>query len=164
MIINILNVINLRDINILDLIPQRPPFIAVDNLTYFDKLSAKTSFEITEDNIFCKDGIMEETGLIENIAQTCAAHTSFLNISHNNHTKLLKIAENIIPEQKFTDNKTGVIAMIDSLEISRSPLLGEILETTLTIEEEYFSTTLVKSEIKIENEIIAFCKMKLVLI
>ena len=137
-------------VNVLELLPQRPPFIMVDKLTYYDPKHAKTIFLVRSDNIFSKNGVMEEAGLVENIAQTCAARTGY--------------------KQRFdtisaTDNKVkiGVIASIDLLEIKRNPLVGEMLETSMTIEEEFFSTTLVKSEVQIASETIAICRMKLFL-
>ena len=137
------------DMGILELLPQRPPFIMVDKLTHFDVKSAKTVFTVCEDNLFCKDGVMEEAGLVENIAQTCAARTGFKQRLENN------VSGN--------DIKIGVIAMIHSLEMKRCPSVGEVLETSMTIEEEHFSTTLVRSEVKTGDELIAFCRMKLFL-
>ena len=137
------------DIDILALLPHRPPLILVDQLVYFDQRAAKTVFTVHEANLFCKDGRMEEAGFVENIAQTCAAHTGFKQYLRNNGAN-----------DKI---KIGVIAMIHSLEINRRPLTGEVLETSMVIEEEVFSTTLVRSEVKIGNEPIATCKMKLFL-
>ena len=141
--------IKLSDINVIDLLPQRPPFIMVDRLTYFDEKSAKTVFTVREINLFCKDGVMEETGLIENIAQTCAAQTGYKQRLENN--------------AESGQIKIGVIAMIHSLEMKRRPFKGEVLETYMEIEEEFFSTTLVRSEVKIGDETIATCRMKLFL-
>ena len=140
---------NTTAIDILELLPQRPPFIMVDKLTQFDCVSAKTVFTVREDNPFCKDSVMEEAGLIENIAQTCAARTGFKHRMENNCT-----------QDKI---KIGVIAMIHTLEMKRRPFVGEILDTSMAIEEEFFSTTLVRSEVKIGNETIATCRMKLFL-
>ena len=139
-----------NQINVLDLLPQRPPFIMVDRLTHFDEKSAKTVFTVREDNLFCKDGVMEEAGLIENIAQTCAARVGYKQRLGNKEAVSEKI-------------KIGVIAMIHSLDMKRSPFAGEVLETSMMIEEEYFSTTLVRSEVKTGDETIATCRMKLFL-
>jgi len=154
---------HLANINILDLLPQRPPFIMVDKLIDFEPLSAKTIFEVRDDNLFCKNGIMEETGLIENIAQTCAACMGFRNIINNYDSEIFEKKEDNTSGQKSDKVRIGVIAIINSLEINRNPSVGEVLETLMTIEEEYFSTTSVLSEVKIGDEIIACCRMKLVL-
>ena len=55
------------------------------------------------------------------------------------------------------------IAIIYSLEMKRRPIAGEVLETSLTVEEEFFSTTLVRSEVQIGDETVATCKLKLFL-
>ena len=145
---------NPEEINVLDLLPQRPPFIMVDRLIYFDLTSAKTVFTVREDNLFCKNGVMEEAGLVENIAQTCAAHTGFKQ----------RIASGSHPRNNASDDiKIGVIAMIHTLEMKRRPLVGEVLETSMAIEEEFFTTTLVRSEVQTGDELIATCRMKLFL-
>ena len=135
--------------DVLELLPQRRPYIMVDELTHFDWVTAKTVFAVRDDNLFCKDGVMEEAGLGENIAQTCAARTGY-----KQRLEGLNAGDNV---------KIGVIAMIHSLEMRRCPLAGEVLETSMAIEEEYFSTTLIRSEVKIGDETIATCRMKLFL-
>ena len=138
------------DIDVLDLLPQRPPFIMVDKLTYYDQQSAKTVFTVRGDNLFCVDDVMEEAGLVENIAQTCAAHTGFKQ----------HIRKEACANEKV---KIGVIAMIQSLEMKRRPLVGEVLKTSMVIEDELFSITFVRSQVMIGDEIIATCRMKLFL-
>ena len=141
--------IKLSEIDVIELLPQQPPFIMVDRLTHFDRVSAKTVFTVRADNLFCKDGVMEEAGLVENIAQTCAARTGFKQRLEN-----CGFGSQV---------KIGVIAMIHTLEMKRSPLVGEVLETSMTIEEEFFTTTLVRSEVKTGGETVATCRMKLFL-
>ena len=141
-----------KEINVLDLLPQRPPFIMIDKLIRCDSMSSNSVFTIREDNLFCKNGVMEETGLIENIAQTCAACASFKQFSEQN--------DNAASAEKV---KIGVIVMIHSLEMKRRPWVGEVLETSMTVEAEFFSTTSVWSEVHIGDETIATCKMKLLL-
>ena len=53
--------------------------------------------------------------------------------------------------------------MIHAMDIKRCPVVGETLETTMVIDEEIFSTTFVRSEVRIDDEIIATCRMKLFL-
>jgi len=156
-----------KEINVLDLLPQRPPFIMIDKLIHCDSTSSKAIFTIREDNLFCRNGVMEETGLIENIAQTCAAGASFKQLSEYNDSHISKKNDDADSEQNNSDTsdkvKIGVIVMIHSLEMKRRPLVGEILETSMTVEAEFFSTTLVCSEVHIGDETIATCKMKLLL-
>lgn len=138
----------LENVNIIDLLPQRPPLIMVDRLTYFDPVIAKTVFTVQDDHIFCVDGRLEEAGLIENIAQTCAARTGY-------EVKMRLKGDGTI--------KIGFIGMIKQMEIFRSPLAGEQLETTVEIVEDVFSTTLVATKVEVGSELIATCEMKIFL-
>jgi 3-hydroxymyristoyl/3-hydroxydecanoyl-(acyl carrier protein) dehydratase len=174
-IFTVLNM-QLTDINILDLLPQRPPFIMVDRLTHYDANSACTVFTVRADNMFCKNGVMEEAGLVEVIAQTCAARTGYKQlfreigeVGEEQGDKFpCRVGEKTrghAPLSGMTGDtvKIGVIAMIRSMEIMRCPLVGETLETTMVIEEEVFATTLVRSEVKSGGETVATCMMKLFL-
>lgn len=138
----------LKDVKILDIIPQRPPIIMVDRLTYFDPLVVKTVFTVQDGHVFCKNGRLEEAGLIENIAQTCAARTGY-------EVRMRLRGDGSI--------KIGYIGMIKQMEIFRNPLVGEQLETTVEIVEDVFSTTLVATEVKVGDEVIATCEMKIFL-
>ena len=44
---------NPAEYNILDLIPQRPPFVMIDQLLDADEMSAKGRFFIDKSNILC---------------------------------------------------------------------------------------------------------------
>ncbi len=54
-------------------IPQRFPFVMVDQLISASETQFESKFTIKDDNIFLENGILSESALIENIAQTCAA-------------------------------------------------------------------------------------------
>jgi 3-hydroxymyristoyl/3-hydroxydecanoyl-(acyl carrier protein) dehydratases len=138
----------MNDFDILDLLPQRPPFIMVDKLTHYDPIVTKTVFTVREDNLFCKDGIMEEAGLIENIAQTCAARMGFKEKTEPQRDGVIKI---------------GFIGMIKKMEMFRNPYVGEQLKTTVEIKEEIFNSTLVETNVKVGDEAIATCEMKIYL-
>ena len=78
-----------EEIDILTLIPQRPPFVMVDRLLHFDTQTTITEFEVRADNIFIDDGKLSSEGIVENIAQTCAARMGFINLHvHGEHVKL----------------------------------------------------------------------------
>ena len=137
------------DINLSDLIPQRPPFMMVDRLTYYDPQKAQTLFTVRDDNIFCTaDGRLEEAGLIENIAQTCAARMGYQEKTEAQRSGVIKI---------------GFIGMIKTMQFFRNPVVGEQLETTTVIVEEFFNTSLVEAKVEVEGETIAVCEMKIFL-
>ncbi|MDR0795056.1 MAG: pseudouridylate synthase [Tannerella sp.] len=139
----------LNEINILDLIPQRAPFILIDAITHYDPVVTKTVFTIPEDHIFCTaDGWMEEAGMIENIAQTCAVRMGY---------------EEKTEKKRSGEIKIGFIGMIKTMEIIRNPLIGERLDTTIMIVESFFNTTLVETKIEVAGETIATCEMKIYL-
>jgi len=136
---------NFEEINILDIIPQRPPFVMVDKLLHCDPQITKTSLIVQEDNIFCENGVLAEAGLIENIAQTCAARAgnSGSGIGENGGVKI------------------GFIGAIRNLEIARLPKIGETLITQVDTVQEVFNTTLVNATVSVGDEIIATGEMKI---
>lgn len=68
-----------RSIDINTLLPQRPPFIMIGRLEHFDMVCVSTSTMVKADNIFVEDNQLSASGLIENIAQTCAARIGYIN-------------------------------------------------------------------------------------
>jgi len=140
---------NPQNYNILDLLPHKQPFIMVDRLTYYDPVVARTELTVREDNPFCHDGYMDEAGLIENIAQTCAARTGYKQISQN--------------QDDNNSIKIGFIGMIKKMQIKSKPRIGDILLTESRIEEEVFNSTLVHSTVAINGIIIVECEMRIYL-
>lgn len=133
----------IKDIDILTLIPQRRPFVMIDRLLSFDEIESSTDFVIKEDNIFCKDGLFLETGIMENIAQTCAARIGYININNNESVKI------------------GVIGSIKDLIITKLPKVGSTLVTKVKVLSEVFAITLVEAEVYDNDELIAKCEMKI---
>jgi predicted hotdog family 3-hydroxylacyl-ACP dehydratase len=134
----------ITDIDILTLLPQRPPFVMVDKLTNFSMDKVETSFTICENNLFCENGFFSETGIIENIAQTCAARMGYINAHiHHEHVKI------------------GYIGSIRNLEIFSLPRIGSILHTSVEVIEEVFQMTLIKAVVKSNDEVLASGEMKI---
>jgi predicted hotdog family 3-hydroxylacyl-ACP dehydratase len=73
---------NLLEIDIKDLIPQKEPFVMVEKLLHCDWEMTKTSLSIKDDNIFVKNGVFSQSGIIENVAQTCAIRLGYFNMNH----------------------------------------------------------------------------------
>lgn len=121
------------------LLPQRPPMVMVDRLTYIDEMLAVTEFEVRADNIFVRDGRLDETGLVENVAQTCAARIGYMN----------------------RELKIGVIGAIRNFETVRLPRVGERLRTEVRVVSEIFGMTLVEGTVECGGERIAGCEMKI---
>ncbi len=133
-----------KDIDVKTLIPQQTPFVMIDRMVHFDKVFTKTELTVREDNLFVRDGLLIEAGLIENIAQTCAARLGYIN------TAILG-----------DDVKLGFIGAMKSLEIKRLPAVDQMLETTIEVVNEVFNITLVNANTKCKGETIVSCEMKI---
>ncbi len=138
----------IKDFDILELLPQRPPFVMVDKLTHDDETSTRSTFTVREGNLFCFGDRMEEAGLIENMAQTCAARMGYRSRTE--------------PQSDGTV-RVGFIGAIRGITIVRAPLVGEVLTTTVEVKEEIFSTSLVETKVEVGGEVIASGSMKIFL-
>jgi len=134
-------------INIGELLPQRPPFVMVSQLVHYDEVLTVTRFYITPDNLFCEQGVMVASGLVENFAQTCAARIGYIN------KYILHKGVNI-----------GFIGAVKTLEIFRLPKVGETLETRIEVLSEQFGLTLAHGEIRLlDGTLVAEGEMKIAL-
>lgn len=137
---------NLTDIDIHELLPQQEPFVMVDKLIYFDMEKTVTETTIREDNIFTENGHFTASGVIENIAQTCAARIGYVN------KYILKKGIQL-----------GFIGAIRNLKLYRCPEVGETVQTTILTIEEIFGMTLVRATVNVNDEVIAESEMKIAL-
>jgi predicted hotdog family 3-hydroxylacyl-ACP dehydratase len=69
----------IRSIDVHTVLPQQEPFVMIDTMTHFEMMTSTTETEIREANIFVDDGRFSASGMMENIAQTCAARVGFYN-------------------------------------------------------------------------------------
>jgi len=129
--------------NIETLIPQKPPFVMVDRLTSFSETSTTTTFGIRADNIFVKNGVFKEPGLVENIAQTAAARAGYVSRTENKPVLV------------------GYIGAVNSLQVFLLPKTGDELITEITIENQIFDVTLISGKISCNGQLVAQCKMKI---
>ena len=135
----------MRDIPITCLIPQRPPFVMVDSVLSCDKVNAITTFRVRDDNIFLDDQELSATGIIENMAQSCAARMGCISRMRQDSIKI------------------GFIGDIRNCTIERRPLCGETLITQVHIVEEVFNLTLATVTTTIDDEVIATARVKIAL-
>lgn len=133
-------------IDIHELLPQQEPFVMVGRLVYFDNEKTVVKTEVKEDNIFVENGVFTVSGIIENIAQTCAARIGYVN------KYILKKGIQL-----------GFIGAIRNMNLYRCPKIGETIETTIVIIEEIFGMTLVSASVKSGDDVIADSEMKIAL-
>ena len=125
------------------LIPQRPPFIMVDDVVDFDPILAVTQLEVRPDNLFVDDMQFSPAGIIENMAQSCAARMGYANRLRNEPIRI------------------GYIGDIRDCQILRLPHCHETLHTHVEIVEELFGLTLAIVTVRIAEETIATARMKI---
>jgi len=133
-----------NEINVLDLLPQRPPFVMVDCLTDYNETQSTCCLTVHADNVFFEKGHLAAAGLIEHIAQTCAARLGYYN------KYVLK-----------TGVRLGFIGEVKNLNILRLPREEEKIETTITVIQEIFDVTLVSAEVRVGTEVIATTNLKI---
>lgn len=129
--------------DILPYIPQRSPFVMVDTLEHCDDNGAVTKFVIKIDNIFIRNGNLTEPALIENIAQTAAAHKGRLCSEQNKPVPI------------------GFIGAVENLKISKLPKIGDTLYSTVTIINQVLNATIIAGKIVVNGNELASCKMKI---
>ena len=136
----------LRAIDIHELLPQQEPFVMVGRLTFFDKRRTITETTVKDENLFVSEGMMSASGLIENIAQTCAARIGFVN------KYILKKGIQV-----------GFIGAIRNLTVLGLPKTGETMTTTVDVLEEVFGMTLAHAEITCGGETLVTTEIKIAL-
>lgn len=129
--------------NIIPLIPQKPPFVMVGKLLGTDELSTRSSFHIKGDNVFVKQGLFQEAGLMENIAQTAALRAGYVAQTENKPVA------------------TGYIGAVSNFEIFGLPKVNDEIETEITIENQIFDVTVLSGKVWQNENLLAQCEMKL---
>jgi len=116
----------------------------VDHLVDYSETQTTCELTIRKDNVFCENGELAAAGLIEHIAQTCAARLGYYN------KYVLKVGVRL-----------GFIGEVKDLEIVRLPREGETLNTTIVVMQEIFDVTLVNAEVRVGTEVIATTRLKI---
>lgn len=135
---------DLRQIDIHKLLPQQEPFVMIDTLTHFDRTLTVTETEVKENNIFVDNGYFSASGLMENIAQTCAARIGYVN------KYILKKGIQL-----------GFIGAVRNFEVVELPQVGTLLTTRVDVKEEVFGMTLAEATIECAGKILVTTEMKI---
>lgn len=130
---------------IMKLIPQRPPIVMVDSFYGIEDNCSYSGLTVAADNIFCRKGKLQESGIIEHIAQSAAARIGYIYLQKNEQVPL------------------GFIGSVDKLTIHDLPETGQELFTEITIIQEVFDITLVSARVSAPQGVIAECRMKIFL-
>jgi predicted hotdog family 3-hydroxylacyl-ACP dehydratase len=128
---------------LIDLIPQKPPFVLISSLNEVSENNCITTFVFTAAHVLCQNGELTSAGLMENIAQTAAAKMGY---------------------ECFLEGKKipiGFIGDVRDFIFTRLPKAGEELTTEITIENKIFDVTIMSGKVMVDGKEIASCKMKI---
>lgn len=128
---------------ILSLIPQRPPFVMVDELLFADEKTATSIFKIRDNNIFFDKSGLAEAALVENIAQTAAARTGYLSLMENKAVPV------------------GFLGAVQNFEVFCLPQLHQELTTDIVVEHIVFNAAIISGKTRCGTTEIASCTMKI---
>jgi hypothetical protein len=131
--------------DVLKLIPQRPPIVMVDKLIFAADKKTVSGFTIKADNIFMKNGIFQEPGIIENIAQSAALGVGYVCSTKNEKVPL------------------GFIGAVKNLMIFELPKVGDEITTEIQVDYEVFEATLITGKVYCFGRLMAQCEMKIFL-
>ena len=129
--------------NILSYIPQRPPFVMVDELLFSDEKITRSKFLVKADNIFVEHRCLKEPGLVENIAQTAAARAGYISKAEDKPVSV------------------GYIGAIKNLSITGFPKINDEIITEITIENQIFDVSIISGRISCNEITLAQCEMKI---
>jgi 3-hydroxymyristoyl/3-hydroxydecanoyl-(acyl carrier protein) dehydratase len=129
-----------------ELIPQREPFVLVDEIIECSGERTLTRFSFDDTHILCRNGLLLEAGIIENFAQSAAAGAGY-------HFVLQGL-----------DIPIGFIGSVDKLKINFRPSAGDLVETEITVAHRVMNVTVVDCVSKVKENVVATCKMKIFII
>ena len=120
--------------------------VMVDRLLHCDTVVTVTELTVRKDNIMVDDGRISACGLIENIAQTCAARMGYINLS------------------KGEEVRVGVIGALRDMEIHSLPPVGSRIETRIEVSDEVFGMTLAHAESRSGDTLLCSGTIKIALL
>lgn len=127
-----------------ELIPQRKPFLMVDELQSVSEGSGTSVFEIKPDNVLVEDGMFIEAGLIENMAQTAAAVAGYHHLKGGASCPPL-----------------GMIGELRNFVLNSCPKVGEHLTTTITEGISVGNITTVNAKTMVGDTLVAESSLKI---
>lgn len=128
---------------ILDLIPQRPPFVLVDSIYEHNEREILSGFTVPEGHILVnhKNELLE-SGVIEHFAQSIALHQGYNFFLRNEPAPV------------------GYIGSIKNIEIFELPKVGEELRTRIKVLQQIMGVTMVSGEVFLNGKLIARGEMR----
>lgn len=131
--------------NITDYIPQRTPILMVSTLERIseDGKDCETTLQIAKENIFIENGFLNESGLIENMAQSAALKAGYFFKKRNQEVPI------------------GYIGKIGKLKVNSLPNLGKIITTVIKESMQFGSATVVDAQVFQDGEFMAEAQLNI---
>ena len=114
----------------------------VSTLLSSDDTSTRSSFRIKADNVFVKDSLLQEAGLMENIAQTGALRAGYIAEIGNKPVAV------------------GYIGAVSGFEVYDLPRVNDEIITEISIENQVFDITVLSGKVWHNDQLLAKCEMK----
>lgn len=130
--------------NITSYIPQRSPFVMIDELIAASGEGFESRFKIEANNPLLTGDGLSESAVVENIAQTCAAGFGYLGA-----------------QEEQGSPKIGFIGAISKLEVLENPKLGDTIHTTVKIISSFENIHLIEGVSKSNGKELSKCQMKI---
>ena len=132
------------NINIQDYLPHREPMLMVDTILELCHEKVITTFKIQKNNIFLHHNQLQESGLVENMAQTCSSIVGQSFFENDNDTKII-----------------GFITSIKKINIFSLPNLGTEIITKATLVSQYENICNVSCETFCNDELLGNAEINL---
>lgn len=134
----------LRTIDVHGLLPQQEPFVFISALTALGRSHVVTETAVGSRCRLVSNGMMTTAGMIEMMAQTCAARVGYIN-------KFI-LKRGVVP---------GLLAAVRGMSVSGHPRIGQTAVTSVVIEASAFGMTSARAEISAGGETMAVAEIRL---
>lgn len=134
---------DLSHIDVGTILPQQPPFRFVDTLESWDGKTTVTGLSVSTDILLIEKGLLSEAGLLEHIAQSCAARIGYETV-YIRHEPM----------------RIGFIGQVKDYKIARLPRVGERLRTTVELVSDVFGISLCDVSVRSGEQFIAKASIK----
>ena len=137
--------------DIKQLIPQRAPFMMVDEFEQQDENTAQTVLTVSRGNYFLlPDSMMSPTGLIEHIAQSCSALAGYQALSKAS-----------LNGESLEEAPVGLIGEVKHFKCLRRPQTGERVQSNISFDMTFGNVTVATGQAFVDEELIAEIKLKI---
>lgn len=128
------------------LIPQKPPFVMIGALHEVTENGIRSRFIIKAENPLVIEGVFQESGLVENMAQTAALYAGYNARENDEPTPI------------------GYIGGLKNLQIFNLPRINEELVTSIILKNNVVNIQIVEALVRnVRNEILAKCELRIFL-